>query len=67
MTQQLDPLLTVPEVAERIRKTEQGLRWQIHAGHAPKSALVGGRRLFRESDVEAWIAAQFHDDTEISA
>lgn len=52
-------LLTLPEVAELLRKTEASLRWGIHAGTAPKSAILGGRRMFRRADVEAYIEAAF--------
>jgi hypothetical protein len=54
-------LLTLEEVAALLRKTPNGLRWQLHANpeKMPKSALIGGRRMFREADVEAHIAAAF--------
>ena len=52
-------LLTLSEVAERLRKSNAALRWQIHQGSAPRSALIGGRRMFREADVEAYIEAAF--------
>lgn len=57
----LTALLTLPEVAERLRKSEAQLRWMIHQGTAPKSALIGGRRMFREHDVDAFIAAAFEE------
>ncbi|MEO5314205.1 helix-turn-helix domain-containing protein [Pseudarthrobacter sp. CC12] len=52
-------LLTLAETAERLRKSEAQLRWMIHAGTAPKSAKIGGRRMFRASDVEDYINAAF--------
>lgn len=52
-------LLTLPEVADALRKSEKQLRWMIHQGTAPKSALIGGRRMFRATDVEAFIVAAF--------
>lgn len=52
-------LLTLAEVAERLRKSEAQLRWMIHSGTAPKSAKIGGRRVFRESDVENYINEAF--------
>ncbi|MHC5558291.1 helix-turn-helix domain-containing protein [Kocuria sp. U4B] len=55
----MDKLLTVDEVAEILRKTPGALRYQIHAGTAPRSARIMGRRMFRESDVRAYIEAQF--------
>ncbi|WP_230670705.1 helix-turn-helix domain-containing protein [Rathayibacter sp. Leaf248] len=54
-------LLTLAETAERLRKTEAQLRWMIHRNSAPKSGLIGGRRMFREADVEAFIAAAFEE------
>lgn len=53
------PLLTLSETAEYLRKTESQLRWMIHAGNAPKSALIGGRRMFRKADVDAFIVSAF--------
>ncbi|WP_104175523.1 AlpA family transcriptional regulator [Arthrobacter sp. Y81] len=52
-------LLTLAETAEQLRKSEAQLRWMIHAGTAPKSAKIGGRRMFRAADVEAYINAAF--------
>lgn len=57
-----DKLLTVEEVAEMLRKTPAALRYQIHKGTAPRSARILGRRMFRESDVNAFIDAQFDVD-----
>jgi predicted DNA-binding transcriptional regulator AlpA len=56
-----DRLLYVEEVAEMLRKSPASVRFMIHAGTAPKSAKLGGRRMFRESDVLAWIDAQFEE------
>lgn len=52
-------LWTLTETAEALRKTPSQLRWMIHQGSAPRSALIGGRRMFREADVEAYIEAAF--------
>ncbi|QZY52711.1 helix-turn-helix transcriptional regulator [Leucobacter tenebrionis] len=54
-------LLTVKETAEMLRKSEAQMRWMIHTGTAPKSALIGGRRMFRLSDVEAYIEEAFSE------
>ncbi len=54
-------LLTLKETAQRLRKSEGQLRWMVHSGTAPKSGLIGGRRMFRESDVEAFIEAAFDE------
>ncbi|MGM1029412.1 MAG: helix-turn-helix transcriptional regulator [Actinomycetota bacterium] len=52
-------LLTLPEAAELLRKSDAQLRWMIHARTAPPSAIIGGRRMFRRDQVLAWIDAQF--------
>lgn len=52
-------LMTKQETAEALRKTPKQLDWMLYAGTAPKSALIGGRRMFRAADVEAWIEEQF--------
>ena len=57
--QQVITLLTLDETAEQLRKSPSQLRWMIHQGTAPKSALIGGRRMFRSADVEAYIEAAF--------
>lgn len=54
-------LLTVEEAADILRRTPSALRYQIHVGTAPKSSKLMGRRMFRRSDVEAYIAAAFEE------
>lgn len=54
-----DRLLHVDEVAELLRRSPSAVRFLIHKGTAPPSALIGGRRMFRESQVLAWIDEQF--------
>lgn len=58
-----DRLLYIDEVAEMIRRSPAALRAMIHKGDAPTSAKIGGRRVFRESMVIAWIDAQFEKET----
>lgn len=52
-------LLTLPETAKRLRKTDKQLRWMLYVGTGPKPAKIGGRLLFREDDVEAFVNAAF--------
>lgn len=54
-----DKLMTVPEVAEMTRLPEATIRWFRHAGKGPRSAKLGRRVVYRESEVVAWIEAQF--------
>ena len=60
-------LVNITQVSEMLGRTEASLRWMMHRGMAPKSALIGGRRMFRlegEDGVLAWIDAQFDSSTE---
>lgn len=62
MTNTPTRLLYIEEVADMLRKSPASLRFMIHAGTAPRSAKIGGRRMFRESDVLAWVDAQFEQE-----
>ena len=55
-------LMTLSETATRLRRSDSQLRWMIHQRTAPKSALIGGRRMFREEDVDAYIDAAFESE-----
>ncbi len=61
-----DKLLFIPEVAERLRRSTDQIRWMVQKGTAPKSAIIAGRRVFRESDVEAFIEAAFEKESEVT-
>lgn len=52
-------LLTLDETAARLRKTPSQLRQMIFNRTAPVSAKIGGRRMFREEDVDAFIEQAF--------
>lgn len=54
-----DKLLRLDDVAERTGIPKPTLRrWRLE-GQGPRSAKFGNRLVYRESDVEAWIDAQF--------
>lgn len=53
-------LLTVEEVAEMTRRTPASVRWLIYSDQL-KSGKVGGRRLVRRADLEAFIDAGFEE------
>lgn len=57
-------LLFIPAVAVMLNRSNAQLRWMIQQGTAPKHAKIGGRIVFREADVLAYIAAAFGDTTE---
>lgn len=52
-------LVTLPEAAERLRRSEAQLRWMRHNRSGPPSALIAGRVMYREDLLEQWIEEQF--------
>lgn len=54
-----DKLLFIKDVADRLGRSPAQVAWMVHKGTAPRSAMIAGRRMFRESDVEAFIEAAF--------
>lgn len=54
----MDDLLTVREVAERLKVARTTvLRWAA-AGHLPHVRLPSGALRFREADLEKWLDGQ---------
>ncbi|WP_246159623.1 helix-turn-helix transcriptional regulator [Nocardioides antri] len=51
--------MTIDQAAERLCMSEATLRFWRHKGIGPKSAKFGRRIVYRESDLNAWIEAQF--------
>lgn len=56
-----DKLLFIPEVAERLRRSPDQIRWMIQQGTAPRHAKIAGRIVFKSSDVEAFIEDAFEE------
>lgn len=52
-------LLTVPEVAERLRTTAETLKYWRQQGRGPRSVRIGRRVLYAEDDVMSWIEEQY--------
>lgn len=55
-------LLTMDEAAKTLRKTPAAMRWMRHNGTGPKSGIIGGRVMYRRTDIDAYVAAAFDDD-----
>ncbi len=55
----MDALLTLEEAAERLRTPVSTLRFWRYQSTGPKSARIGRRVLYRESDISAWIEARY--------
>lgn len=53
-------LMTMDEVAEVTRIGVNTLRWYRHNGTGPKGAKIGGRVMYRRTDVEAWVEDAFN-------
>lgn len=52
-------LLTIDEVAVLLRRSPAAVRYMRHNGNGPKSAKIGGRVMYREPDVLAYINEAF--------
>lgn len=60
-------LVTVDEVAAMLGKSPGSIRWMIHNDQLPRSAKIGGRRMWRRSQIVAWVDAQFEASQPTSA
>ena len=60
-------MFTVEEAAARLNKSPHTLRWwrTRGLGEGPKSGKLGRRIMYREEDLDAWVAKQFADDQPI--
>lgn len=56
-------LMSVPEVSEMTGVPEATLRYWRHKGIGPASARLGRRVVYRDTDVVAYINAQFEAAT----
>lgn len=59
-----EKLIFIEDFAEMIGRSPSAVRYMVHKGTAPRSARIGGRRMFRMSDCIAWIDAQFAAEEE---
>lgn len=50
-----DQLVSIRDAAEQIGRTEESLRWLIRTGRGPESVFIDGRRMFRQSRIDAYI------------
>lgn len=55
----METLLTMPEVAERLRTPVGTLKYWRHIGYGPLSAKIGRRVVYRSADVEKWLDEQY--------
>jgi excisionase family DNA binding protein len=56
-------LLTTVEVAELLRRPIGTLRYWRHVGEGPRSVKIGRAVLYDAADVDAWLEAQFAEQT----
>ncbi|GAA3811005.1 helix-turn-helix domain-containing protein [Nocardioides panacisoli] len=54
-----DPLRTIDQAAEQLCTPEATLRFWRHKGIGPRSAKLGRRIVYRQSDLDAFVEAQF--------
>lgn len=53
-----DPLITGGELAAMIRRPPGTIRQWRHNGYGPRGFKVGGRVVYRLSEVQRWLAEQ---------
>lgn len=56
---QPDPIQYVPDVAERLRITEQAVRWLVYTKQLPTPIRLGNRMAWKASQIEAYLDAKF--------
>lgn len=59
-----DPLLTEREAAPQLSRSEAALRDWRYRGGGPKYVKLGGKIRYRQSDIDAYIAANTHTPTD---
>lgn len=64
MTTTVTPLelLTTEEVSTLVGIPQATLRYWRHNGEGPRSAKLGGRVVYRKTDVLAWVDAAFEEE-----
>lgn len=55
----MEKLHSTEKTAEMLSQPVGTLRYWRHIGKGPKCARIGRRVMYRESDIRAWIDAQF--------
>ena len=53
-----DPIIRTPEVSKLTGAPAGTVRYWDHTGRGPRSFKLGGRRVWRRSEVLRWIAEQ---------
>lgn len=53
-----DPIIRTPEVSKLTGAPAGTVRYWDHTGRGPRSFKLGGRRVWRKSEVLRWIAEQ---------
>lgn len=51
----MNPLMTVDDVAAYVQLKPKTIRNMVYSGRGPRSHRIGGRRRFRQADVDDWI------------
>lgn len=53
---------TIEEVAAMLRTPVSTLRYWRHMDKGPQAALIGGRLMYRQTDVGQWLNDQFEKE-----
>ena len=64
MTSSNVSLMTLTEVAARLRRTPDAVRAMVTRGQIVRPTKIGARLFWAEEDLEAWLSAQFKGETQ---
>lgn len=54
-------ILTIEEAAEILRTPVSTLRYWRHMKRGPRAGRIGGRLMYRQTDLEQWLNDQFEE------
>jgi predicted DNA-binding transcriptional regulator AlpA len=60
MEKTMPPIISQPDLAEKLNRSLSTLRYWRHIGDGPKSFKLGGRVVYKVEDVERWIEEQYN-------
>ncbi|MGJ9371809.1 helix-turn-helix domain-containing protein [Nesterenkonia sp. CF4.4] len=61
-------LLYVKDIAERLNRSVGQVQYMISTEQLPHTAIIAGRRVMREDDLESWVNSHFEAErAEVSA
>ncbi len=57
----MSQILGIEQLAEELNTSVNTIRYWRTTGYGPRSARIGRRVVYRRTDVDAWVDAQFEE------